>query len=786
MSGSGTSFGDLILRLRSAAGLSQEELAERAGLSRNSISDLERGLRQAPRLGTVRLLADALSLGEDDRTALLKAARPALLRRGGSGLPPSARARLPMRLTRLIGREAELASISAALWHDEVRLLTITGPGGVGKTRLAIAVAAALMPAYVDGVVFVDLSPLIDPGLVVPTVATALDVREIAGQSLIETLSEFLAARRLLLLLDNCERLLAAAPELAALLSACPAATILATSREPWHMHGERVFPLGPLPLPAEQLPQITEMAQIPAVALFLERATAVQPDFTLSETNVAAVAAICRRLDGLPLAIELAAALVNVLPPGALLVRLERRLPVLIGGGRDLPARQQTMRNTIAWSHELLTDDEQMLYRRLAVFPGGCTIEAAEAVVGTESGLDAFAGIAALVEKSVLRQEGTGGEPRFRMLETVREYALECLDASDEGDGIRDGLAAWILDLTEQAEPVAFGSIISPEWADRLNEELPNLRAAVTWLLARGEGARALRLLVAAEDFWTQRHLTDAELHSWLETALVAAPDAPARDRALAHWLLSCGNGALGHDEVALRHAQLLLATSEELDDPVGLGFAHFAMALAWEDRGDIDRAAAAYAEVIPLWRSAGGMEAQSWVAQAELADKYVMRGDLEAGVPMLEDALAHLPQVDPPWFVVLVINLRGHAALLQRDLRLATRMFAEAIAVSRGLRHAHSLLGALAGLAGVALARGQAARAARLLGAMDAARATVGMRRWDNWLHAERITADVRAAMQIAAFEEAWSAGRALPREETITEALALAADAATDMDG
>jgi hypothetical protein len=264
-----------------------------------------------------------------------------------------------------------------------------------------------------------------------------------------------------------------------------------------------------------------------------VERATGVKPEFILGADNAAAVAAICRRLEGLPLAIELAAARVKVLPPVALLARLERRLPLLTSEGRELPARQQTMRDTIAWSHDLLAPEERTVFRRLAVFPGGGTIEAAEAVVGTESGLDVFAGITALVEKSLLRQEeGASGEPHFRMLETVREYGLECLDESGEGDPTRGRLAAWILALTEQAEPDAFGGAISPAWVDRLDEELPNVRTAVAWLLARGDAARALRLLVAAEDYWTQRHLTDAELHAWLPTALVAAPDAPARDR--------------------------------------------------------------------------------------------------------------------------------------------------------------------------------------------------------------------------------------------------------------
>jgi hypothetical protein len=267
------------------------------------------------------------------------------------------------------------------------------------------------------------------------------------------------------------------------------------------------------------------------------------------------------------------------------------------------------------------------------------------------------------------------------------------------------------------------------------------------------------------------------------LQTALVAAPDAPARDRTLAHWLLSCGNGALGQDEIALHHAKRLLSTAEESGDATALGFAHVAMAHAWEDRGDIDRAAAAYAEVPRLWRTTDGLEDESWVAQAELADKLVMRGDLAAGVPMLEDALVQLRRTDPPWIAVLVINLRGHAALLQHDLRLAARLFTEAITVATRQHQSHALLGALAGVAGVALAHGQAERAARLLGAIAAARVIAGMRRWDNWLHAERITAETRAALPTAAFERAWAAGHARSVEEAVSEARAIADEVITD---
>ena len=402
------------------------------------------------------------------------------------------------------------------------------------------------------------------------------------------------------------------------------------------------------------------------------------------------------------------------------------------------------------------------------------------------EETLDVFGGIASLVDESLLcQQEGTAGEPRFRMLETVREYGLERLEASGEGEATRDRLAAWSLALAEQAEPAQYGGNISPAWIVRLDQELPNLRAAVTWLLQRQEATRALRLLATAEDFWSQQHLRYADLHRWLETALAAAPAAPARDRALAHWQLSTGSSLLGHDEAALHHAQRTLEAAEKMDDPTGLAFAHLAFAFAWEDRSDFARSAAAYTEAIPLLRAACSDE-NAWFAQAALADKRILQGNLAAGVPMLDDALARLRQSDPPWFMVLIINLRGHTALLQGDLRLAVRLFAEAIDVGRGLHNTPALLNTIAGLAGVGLAGGQAERAARLLGAVEAVRASMGITRIYNWPHVERIAADTRAALDAAAFAQTWSAGQMLTLEEAIAEALAVADEVAPSAAG
>ena len=352
-----TSFGDLLRQLRTAASLSQEELAERSGLSRRGISDLERDLRQAPRLETVRLLTDALALSGPDRTALLAAARPVLLRGGLAATVAIAPASLPMPLTRLIGREAEFGALRTALQDDEVRLLTLTGPGGVGKTRLAIAVAHGLHETFPDGVVFVALAPIRDPGLVGSAIAQAVGLRALGSRSVWELLVTHLLPRRVLLVLDNLEQVLDSVPLIADLLGTCPHLTVLATSRAILRLSGEHGFQVPPLPVPVmNHLVTRDDLARVPAVQLFVERASAVDPDFALDDTNATAVSEIVRRLDGLPLAIELAAAKITLVSPQTMLARLDPRLPLLAGGSRDLPARLQTMRDAIAWSYDLLT----------------------------------------------------------------------------------------------------------------------------------------------------------------------------------------------------------------------------------------------------------------------------------------------------------------------------------------------------------------------------------------------------------------------------------------------
>ncbi|HZU77899.1 MAG TPA: AAA family ATPase, partial [Dehalococcoidia bacterium] len=411
---------------------------------------------------------------------------------------------LPVPLTRLIGRERELAELAELLAGN--RLLTLTGAGGTGKTRLAIEVACAALPGFPDGVFFVDLAPLRDPGQVASAVAQALGVRETPGGPLAVAVLQWLGQRRVLLLLDNCEHLLPAAAWIEGLLAACPDVTLLVTSRAPLRLPGEQVYAVSPLALPAAAVATAAEAAQSPAVALFVARARAADAAFRVSDENLAAIVGLCRRLDGLPLALELAAARVRLLPPAAMLARLERGQPLPAGGARTLAARQATLRATIAWSHDLLAPAEQALFRRLAVFAGGWTLEAAEAVCDAGSGetVELLAGL--LDQNLVQRATGDEAEPRYTMLETIRAFALEQLEASGELRALLSRHAAYFCRVVERAIPQPTSTIYGTEGEARLQPEGHNLRAALNVLLASeepGEVAAAAALAGMLSGFW-------------------------------------------------------------------------------------------------------------------------------------------------------------------------------------------------------------------------------------------------------------------------------------------
>ena len=700
---------------------------------------------------------------------------------------------LPDPLTSFVGRERDLAAVGALLRAGNVRLLTMIGSGGVGKTRLALRVAAEARAEFTDGVGYVPLAAVADPELVVPTVAQALGVRETGERGVADQLVDVLGDRRVLLVLDNFEQVIDAGPVLVDLLVACPRLKVLVTSRAPLRLSGERVYAVAPMSLP-DPGDTSERLGEAEAVCLFVERAQAVDPAFVLTDDNARATAAVCARLEGLPLAIELAAAKTSFLSPEGLLARLARRLPLLTGGPRDAPARLRTMRDAIAWSHDLLTAEEQTLFRRLAVFSSGFTLEAAEAVAGGDGdlGCDVWSGIEALAEQSVLRQRpGDAGEPRFGMLETIREYALERLAASGEQEAVRARHAAWCLALAEAAEPhlEGFGRG-QARWLARLDDELGNLRAALVWFNETGDARAILRLVAVLDVYWFTRPY-GGEARRWLETGLAAGAAVPADVRGMALHVLTHLACHLGDHEVAVARAEEDLALARTTDTPFALGRAHYGLGMACEYAGATDRAVAHYAQAIPLLRQAG---ARSWVylALADLGGLRQLGGDVAGAVPLLDEALALVRQDDPadPLGLQDTLNLahvlgrRAHAARAQGDPGLALRLFGESIAAARQIGAERIVLGAVAGLAGVALDLGQPARAARLLGAVATAREAHGLVRIAHALHADLIEADACARLGEQAFAEAFAGGRALPYAAAVAEALAI--DAPTNAKG
>jgi predicted ATPase/class 3 adenylate cyclase len=452
---------------------------------------------------------------------------------------------LPIQPTPLIGREKEVAEVCERLVRLEVRLVTLTGAGGTGKTRLGLQAAAELTEEFHEGVFFVSLAAIRDPQLVVSAMAGTLGVKEEGGQPLLESLKSYLAERRMLLLVDNFEQVLEAAPMVTELLSSAPNLKVLATSRTPLRLYGEHEYPVPPLALPDPgQLPSVERLTQYEAVRLFVERAQAAKADFSITNESAPAVAEICHRLDGLPLAIELAAARIKLLTVQAMLARLGNRLRLLTGGARDLPERQRTLRSTIEWSYGLLEEGEKVLFARLSAFAGGRTLEAMEAIcdAGGDLAVDVLDGLTSLVDKSLLKQEeGAGGEPRFVMLETIHEFAREKLRESGEAEDIRRLHAEYFLALAEEAEPAVEGEQ-QPAWLDRLEEEHDNIRAALSWSLGQDRDPElALQMGAALGEFWYLRgHFSEAR--RWLEEALAESGGTPtaahARSLQRVSWL--------------------------------------------------------------------------------------------------------------------------------------------------------------------------------------------------------------------------------------------------------
>lgn len=589
------SFARLLKRHRESAHITQEELAQRSGLSARGISDLERGRRITPRLFTVRLLANALHLAEDDREALHAAALHGAqdATRSATSEPPTSPGplspgtwpnNLPTPMSRMLGREYELDAVCALLRRDDVRLVTLTGTGGIGKTRLGLQVAAEVLRDFPDGVWYIRLSRLTDHQLVIATIAAALDLKAMGVTPIADVLRTYLGEKRILLVLDNFEHVASAAGDIAAVLAACPGLTLLVTSRALLRLQGEHEFALRPLALPGpDERPSLTRLADYAAIALFVEQAQAVLANFVLTAESAPVVVAICEQLDGLPLAIQLAATHIKVLPPVALLRRLERRLSVLRGGASDLDERQQTMRNTLTWSYDLLSHEQQCLFRRMAVFAGGCTLEAAEAVCtepeGAEPGrVDVLEGLRTLVDCSLMQQLEREGEPRFSMLHVIREYALELLDASGEGEALRRAHATYFRRLAEP-DTLLFGdSAVDLNAVRALNPELDNLRAGLGWSLARADITIGLPLVVSLPMFWDMcGNVTEGR--RWVDAfvALVSGDtrlqdqirNDPHLAQAHVHLLVSAADYALGPDmQRCADLAEVALAAARQIGD--------------------------------------------------------------------------------------------------------------------------------------------------------------------------------------------------------------------------
>jgi predicted ATPase/DNA-binding XRE family transcriptional regulator len=499
-------FGVVLKRLRLAAGLTHEALAERASLGARTISDLERGVSRAPRADTLTLLVKALDLSPEQHVLLETAARqnPDAVEDAPTLTPPPSK--LPLPLTSFFGREREATAVRDFLHREDTRLVTLTGPGGVGKTRLSLHVAAQLGNAFPDGVIAIDLAPITDRDGVCQAIGRALGTFD-EPRTTLTRVNEFLGQKQLLLLLDNFEHLLAVAPLVTEMLRGCPRLKVLATSRASLRVSGEQEFPVPPLPVPdPSRLPAIEALSDYASVGLFVNRAVRVRPDFALTADNAAAIAAICAGLDGLPLAIELAAARIRSLTPRILLERLRQvsntpSLGLLVGGSRDAPARQQTLRDTIAWSYDLLSKEESELFRRLAVFAGGWTLESAEAVCAWPLNpsdaevapvmtrrcgeIDVLDGLNSLVDKSLVsREDGVDGEPRFRMLETIRAFAWERLVAAGEAEPLRQRHAEYYLSMVETTGALLFASTGKRA---RLAAEHGNVQAALHWLVQQG-----------------------------------------------------------------------------------------------------------------------------------------------------------------------------------------------------------------------------------------------------------------------------------------------------------
>ena len=819
---------------RHALDLTRDELADKIGCAPITIAKIERDERR-PSRQMAELLADVLLPPDGDRERFVQWARGVPANRAILELPVGAVVRtpdekqapsaaqggepaqvrfnnLPFSLTSLVGREDDVARVRLILRQADVRLLTLTGPPGIGKTRLAIAVAASAYDDFEHGVCWVPLAPITDPDLVAYIIAQVLNLPESARVDQLNTLQNYLRGRRMLLVLDNFEQVMAASGLVSALMASCPSLKVIATSRERLHIYGEHEYPVSPLEVPVQDQGRRTkdegrrtkdgrqsEIANVPSVALFVQRAQAVSPSFELTSENAPEIAGICRKLDGLPLAIELAAARVRFLSPQALLSRLDNRLGILTGGARDLPPRQQTLRGAIGWSYELLTVSEKALFALLGVFIGGCTLEAIELIAGSQPGdVDLLEGLGSLVDKSLVRQyeieahvpqaqvygttdgepratEITGGpvtlkgaglaahpgaqarhEPRFTMLEMIREYALEQLEKSGNAGQVRERHLEYYTALAQRADGHYYGTE-QIEWLDRIEVERDNLRSALRWTLDSGRGVDALRLAVALWTFWYKRLYVHEGLQ-WLREALERADDAtqelkaegifacaalmivqdeyararPYLEQAFRLYTLLNDKGSLGRclNGLALAHLQLgnpvqavhlmeqSIAIHEAAGEKIRLSLSHSNMSYVLMQSRKYEEAQTHSEVALALRREIGdlaGIESSLLI----LGGIAMHEGRYEEAIGLFEESMASSRRVGERRDLATALMGAGLCRLNQGRYEEAESYYRQSLLIYRSLGNEFGIARVMVGLAGIASAQGEHERAVRLCGA-------------------------------------------------------------------
>jgi predicted ATPase len=727
---------------------------------------------------------------------------------------------LPVQRTGFVGREKEVTAAKELLLRQDVRLVTVTGPGGIGKTRLAVEVASGLLEHFPGGIHFVALSAIRDPGMTSFVIIQALGIREAGGQSPLEILRKNLQESTrapMLIVLDNFEHLMEAAPALAELLATGPNLKILVTSRAALHVYGEHEFPVPPLALPdSRSLPSVAVLSQYPAVALFLERAVAVKPDFQMNRENATAIVDICARLDGLPLAIELAAARIKVLSLSSMRTRLASRLQLLTGGARDLPQRQQTLRATIDWSYDLLSPAEQKLFRRLAVFVRGCTLEGVEAVCDTKGdlNLDLLDGMASMVDRSLMQQVGqANGESRFVMLETIREYGLDKLQASGEAAMTRRAHAAYCLVLAEEAATEQ-SDAESTKWLARLTLEHDNFRAALEYLTETGDAAWGLRLGTALFQFWEAGEYL-AEGRNRLDR-LLKLPGAGAPTKARARALFAAGvlAGAQGDYVSADALTRESLDIARQMGDKQAIAVSLNAIAVLARDNGDVASARALFEESLALWDELGDRKAfarslSNLANVAKLQKDYPRarslyaecfaifqglgdrtgfawslnhegdvareQGDSVAARDLYEQSLAIFRELGDRWGIAGTLADLGSLAREQRDCRTAHSLYRESLRIFQELEHKRGIARLLECFACSAAVQHQAERSLRLAGAAAALRQDIGAPLTPaEQAKMEAILDPARQALSDTSGTTSWLEGWSMPIEKALEDVL------------